>query len=202
MKAYICGEIPLEAQLNEQQYWQQISQGDKKAFEQLFNTYYQSLCNYACSMLKDIDEAEEVVQNTFFNIWNKREALQISSSVKSYVYRAVHNDCLNKIKHGKVRAVYAADYKSSMGGGFDDSAKVLESKELGRQINDAISSLPEQCGIVFKLSRFENLKYSEIAQHLDISVKTVENHMGKALKILRGQLKDYLPLVTWLFFIN
>ena len=192
----------MEAQLNEQQYWQQISHGDKKAFEQMFNTYYQSLCNYACSMLKDIDEAEEVVQNTFFNIWNKREALQISSSFKSYVYRAVHNDCLNKIKHGKVKAVYAADYKSSMGGGFDDSAKVLESKELNRQINDAISSLPEQCGIVFKLSRFENLKYSEIAEHLDISVKTVENHMGKALKILRGHLKDYLPLVTWLFFIN
>ncbi|PBQ34937.1 RNA polymerase sigma-70 factor [Sphingobacteriaceae bacterium] len=168
----------------------------------MFNTYYQSLCNYACSMLKDIDEAEEVVQNTFFNIWNKREALQISSSFKSYVYRAVHNDCLNKIKHGKVKAVYAADYKSSMGGGFDDSAKVLESKELGKQIHEAISSLPEQCGIVFKLSRFENLKYSEIAEHLDISVKTVENHMGKALKILRGHLKDYLPLVTWLFFIN
>lgn len=192
----------MEVQLNEQQYWQQISQGDKKAFEQMFNTHYQSLCNYACSMLKDIDEAEEVVQNTFFNIWNKREVLQVSTSVKSYVYRAVHNDCLNKIKHSKVKAVYAADYKSSMGSGFDDSAKVLESKELGKKINDAISSLPEQCGIVFKLSRFENLKYSEIADHLDISVKTVENHMGKALKILRGHLKDYLPFITWLFFIN
>jgi len=189
-------------QLSEQEYWQQVSQGDKKAFEQLFNTYYQSLCNYARSMLKDIDEAEEVVQNTFFNIWNKREVLQISSSFKSYAYRAVHNDCLNKIKHGKVRTVYAADYKSTMAGGFDDSGRVLEAKELGKHINNAIASLPEQCGNVFKLSRFENLKYSEIAEQLDISVKTVENHMGKALKILRVQLKDYLPLLAWLFFIN
>jgi RNA polymerase sigma-70 factor (family 1) len=189
-------------QLTEQQYWQLISEGDKKAYERVFKTYYQSLCNYACSLLKDIDEAEEVVQNVFFNIWNKREELQISTSIKSYVYRAVHNDCLNKIKHGKVRRMYAEDYKSSMGGGFQDSAKVLEAKELGKQINEAIATLPEQCGLVFKLSRFENLKYSEIAEHLDISVKTVENHMGKALKILRVQLKDYLPLVAWIFFVN
>lgn len=168
----------------------------------MFNTYYQSLCNYACSMLKDIDEAEEVVQNAFFNIWQKREALQITTSFKSYVYRAIHNDCLNKIKHGKVRAVYAADYKSSMSGGAVDSAQALDAKELGKRINEAIASLPEQCGHVFRLSRFENLKYSEIATQLDISVKTVENHMGKALKLLRGQLKDFLPLLTWLFFTN
>jgi RNA polymerase sigma-70 factor (family 1) len=189
-------------QLNEQQYWQLISQGDKKVYEELFKAYYQPLCNYACSMLKDIDEAEEVVQTIFFNIWNKRESLQISTSVKSYVYRAVHNDCLNKIKHGKVRAVYAEDYKSTMSGGSSNSEKLLEAKELNRQINEAIAGLPEQCGLVFKLSRFENLKYSEIAEQLEISVKTVENHMGKALKILRVQLKDYLPLVIWLFFIH
>ena len=189
-------------QLSEQQYWQLISKGDKKAYEHVFRTYYQSLCNYACSLIKDMDEAEEVAQNVFFNIWNKREALQISTSIKSYLYRAVHNDCLNKIKHGKVRTIYAEDYKSSMGGGFEDSSKILDGKELNKQINEAIDSLPEQCGNVFRLSRFENLKYSEIAEQLEISVKTVENHMGKALKILRERLKDYLPLVMWLFFMN
>jgi RNA polymerase sigma-70 factor (family 1) len=202
LKDYLCGENPKRVELSEQQYWQLISEGDKKAYEHVFHTYYQSLCNYACSMLKDIDEAEEVVQNVFFNIWSKRESLQINTSIKSYVYRAVHNDSLNKIKHGKVRAVYAEDYKSSMSGGFEDSAKLLDAKELGKQINAAIAGLPEQCGNVFRLSRFENLKYSEIAEQLNISVKTVENHMGKALKILRGELKDYLPLVMWLFFAN
>ncbi|WP_317896757.1 RNA polymerase sigma-70 factor [Aurantibacillus circumpalustris] len=195
-------KIRKKVQLNEQEYWQNVSRGDKKAFEQLFNTHYQPLCNYAYSLLKDIDEAEEVVQNTFFNVWSKRETLQITTSFKSYIYRAVHNDSLNKIKHGKVKASYATDYKSSMSGGFDSSSQILEAKELGKQINEAIASLPEQCGNVFKLSRFENLKYSEIAEQLEISVKTVENHMGKALKILRSQLKDYLPLVAWLFFIN
>lgn len=186
-------------QLSEQQYWQLISNGDKSAFEHVFKTYYQPLCNYACTLIKDLDEAEEVVQNTFFNIWNKRTALQITSSLKSYLYRAVHNDCLNKLKHGKVRVMYAEDYKSSMAGGFHSSSQLLDGKELNVQINEAINALPEQCGLVFKLSRFEELKYSEIATHLNISVKTVENHMGKALKILREKLKDYLPLVLWLF---
>ncbi len=189
-------------QQNEQPYWQLISQGDKKAYEQVFRSYYQALCNYASSLLKDMDEAEEVAQNVFYNIWNKRETLQVNASIKAYLYRAVHNDCLNKIKHRKVKTVYAEDYKSSMTGGFDDSSKLLDAKELNKLINGAIDSLPEQCGLVFKLSRFEHLKYSEIAEQLQISVKTVENHMGKALKILREKLKDYLPLVMWLFFIN
>jgi RNA polymerase sigma-70 factor (family 1) len=189
-------------ELSEQQYWQLISEGDKNAFEQLFKTYYTPLCNYACSLIKDIDESEEVVQNMFYNIWNKREALQINNSVKSYLYRAVHNDCLNKIKHGKIKSVYAEDYKKSADASFEDASKTLQAKELGKQINEAIASLPEQCGIVFKLSRFENLKYTEIAEHLNISVKTVENHMGKALKIMRERLKDHLHLLIWLLFIN
>ncbi|MES2680947.1 MAG: RNA polymerase sigma-70 factor [Bacteroidota bacterium] len=188
-------------QLSDQQYWQLISKGDKSAFEQAFRAYYQSLCNYAVPLIKDKDEAEEVVQNVFFNIWSKREALQINSSLKSYLYRAVHNDCLNKLKHVKVKTLYAEDYKKSAGA-FNSATDTLEAKELGVKINKAIDSLPEQCGNVFRLSRFENLKYAEIASQLDISVKTVENHMGKALKILREQLKDYLPVLFWLLFIR
>ncbi|MBA2611974.1 MAG: RNA polymerase sigma-70 factor [Bacteroidetes bacterium] len=186
-------------QLNEQQYWQLISEGDKNVFENVFRTYYQPLCNYACSVIKDIDESEEVVQNLFYNICAKRETIQVTGSLKSYLYRAVHNDCLNKIKHIKVRTQYADDYKNNMNGSFDDASKTLQAKELGKQINEALDALPEQCGIVFKLSRFENLKYSEIAEQLNISVKTVENHMGKALKILREKLKDHLPAVFWLY---
>ncbi|MEO6304779.1 MAG: RNA polymerase sigma-70 factor [Bacteroidia bacterium] len=188
--------------LSEQQYWQLISKGDKSVFETVFKTYYQSLCNYACSIIKDTDESEEVVQNIFYNIWNKREQLEISGPIRSYLYRAVHNDCLNKLKHAKVKTMYAEDYKKSADGSFDDASKVLQAKELGAQINAAIESLPEQCGKVFKLSRFENLKYAEIAEQLNISVKTVEVHMGKALKILREKLKEHLPVLIWLLFIH
>jgi RNA polymerase sigma-70 factor (family 1) len=188
-------------QLTEQEYWQLISEGDKSAFEQVFKAWYQPLCNYACSLMKDMDEAEEVVQNVFFNIWNKRESLAINMSIKSYLYRAVHNDCLNKIKHSKVRTLYAEDYKSRNSGGFEDSMGLIDAKELNKRINEAIESLPEQCGIVFRLSRFDHLKYSEIAEQLEISVKTVENHMGKALRILRESLKEYLPVGLLLFFL-
>lgn len=188
-------------QLSEQQYWQLISEGDKAAFEQVFRQYYQPLCRHALPLIKDLDEAEEVVQQVFFNIWNKRGELQVSSSIKSYLYRAVHNDCLNRLKHGKIKSLYAEDYKKSQGGSADDASKTLQAKELGRHIQEALNQLPEQCGHVFRLSRFENLKYAEIAQELGISVKTVENHMGKALKLMREQLKDYLPALLWLLGI-
>ncbi len=188
-------------QLDDQQYWHLINKGDKSAFEQAFRTYYQPLCSYAVPLIKDKDEAEEVVQNVFYNIWSKREALQINTSFKSYLYRSVHNDCLNRLKHVKVKAGYAEDYKATARHS-DGAADTLVAKELGLKIESAINALPEQCGHVFRLSRFGNLKYQEIAAQLDISVKTVENHMGKALKLLREQLKDYLPLVCWLFFSN
>lgn len=192
----------LKVEYSGPEYWQRIQNGDKPAFEEVFRTYYQALCNYACATVKDMDDAEEVVQNTFFNIWNKKEELEVRTSIKSYLYRAVHNECLNRIKHSKVRRLYAEDQKAFMAGGYEDSSKQLHGKELGALINRAIDSLPEQCGNVFRLSRFENMKYQEIADHLGISVKTVENHMGKALKLLRDQLKDYLPLLLFVFNID
>ena len=186
----------------EQENWQEIKEGNEKAFEMVFRQFYALLCNYTCSILKDKDEAEEVVQNLFFNLWNKREKLEITTSLKAYLYRAAHNDCLNRIKHGKVKTVYAEDYKSVAGNAYDDSSKMLDAKELNKKINTSIDELPEQCGIVFRLSRFENLKYNEIVIQLNISVKTVENHMGKALKLLREKLKDYLPLLLWLILFD
>ncbi|MDZ4665986.1 MAG: RNA polymerase sigma-70 factor [Bacteroidota bacterium] len=201
MLNHIFAVNTLKVEFNGPEYWHKIQSGDKDVFENVFKTYYQVLCNYACSTVKDMDEAEEVVQNTFFNIWNKRDVLEVKN-LKAYLYRAVHNDCLNKIKHAKVRQVYAADYKATANVGYDDASQKLQGKELSSQINKAIDSLPEQCCNVFKLSRFEHMKYAEIAEYLGISVKTVENHMGKALKLLRVQLKDYLPLLIFLLNLN
>jgi len=189
-------------QPNEQEYWPLIHQGDKVAFEKVFRLYYQPLCNYAGPLLKDFDEAEEVVQNVFYTIWNKRETMEVHTSVKAYLYRAVHNDCLNKLKHRKVKQHYAEAYQYSASVAEGHGANSLLTKELGQKIEQAIESLPEQCGQVFKLSRFEQLKYSEIAEQMGLSVKTVENHMGRALKLLREKLKDYLPLVMWLLYLN
>jgi len=187
-------------QLSGPDSWQRIQQGDQGAFEEAFRTWYRQLCLYALPIIRDKDEAEEVVQNVFYTIWAKRESLQVSGQLKSYLYRAVHNECLNKIKHEKVKAGYAADYKASNISPSTSSISI-ENKELGKEIMNALDSLPEQCGIVFRMNRFEDKKYAEIATELNISIKTVETHMGKALKILRGKLGEYLHLILCLLTI-
>lgn len=184
-------------EINGQNNWEPISRGDKQVFEQVFKSHYALLCRYAKSLINDIDEAEEVVQNTFYIIWSKRETLEITGSLKAYLYRAVHNDCLNKLKHLQIRKIHADDYKHRNANSHEDGEKLLRAKELRIKIEQAILALPEQCGKVFRLNRFEELKYQEIAEQLNISVKTVESHMGKALKHMREQLKDYLPGLVW-----
>jgi RNA polymerase sigma-70 factor (ECF subfamily) len=181
--------------LLERQVLTSLERGNESAIEMLFKTYYQPLCQYAYSFLRDKDEAEEVVQSAFINIWDRRERLSIESSVKSYLYRAVRNSCLNVIKHQKVKKEHEAHEKAMGEPVYEGATQGVVASELERRISGAMKELPEQCRLVFQLSRFEELKYSEIADQLNISVKTVENHMGKALRIMREQLKDYLPLI-------
>lgn len=173
-----------------------IRAGDLNAFEMMFKTYYQPLCRYANSYLSDPEEAEEIVQNAFIGIWEKRSSIEINTSLKAYLYRAIRNASLNNIKHQKVKQAYAAMAVSNEEKTIEASDQSVIREELEDRINTALDVLPEQCRLVFKLSRFEELKYQEIADQLGISIKTVENQMGKALKIMREQLRDYLPLIA------
>ncbi len=177
-----------------------MHQGDREAFGEVFKTYYERLCNYANSFLNTMDEAEEMVQGTFLTLWEKREVIEIQSSVKSYLYQAVHNQSLNRIKHFKVRQMYAGHVLNTVSESVDSGNERVIANELEIKINEAVSALPDQCRRVFQLSRFENLTYEEISGQLKISVKTVENHMGKALRLMRESLKEYLPLLIWLLF--
>jgi len=179
-----------------------LRQGNEQVFETIFRTYYERLCNYANTILNDMDEAEEMVQGAFLTVWEKHDTLEIHTSVKSYLYRAVHNSCLNRVKHYKVRKTYGDSVKNQTELLHDDASQDLIGSELDAIVANAIDSLPDQCKLVFKLSRFENLTYAEIAEQLGISVKTVENHMVKALKVLREKLKDYLPVLIWLLFMR
>lgn len=163
-----------------------------------FKTHYQSLCNYAYSFLQDRDEAEEIVQTAFASFWEKREAIEINVSPKSYLYSMVRNACLNMIKHEKIKQRHAGEELAVAERVHDGVSQHVIAGELEGRIRDAIETLPEQCRLIFKLSRFEELKYAEIADQLNISIKTVENQMGKALKIMREQLKEYLPLILML----
>lgn len=190
--------------LPEQQQIEALVAGDITSFEMIFRTYYQPLCNYAYTFLQDKEGAEEIVQSTFLNVWEKKDTLSIRTGVKPYLYAMVRNACLNVIKHEKIKQKHAVEELAIGVHSYDSVSHTVAGSELELKIHEAMEKLPEQCRLVFKLSRFEELKYSEIAEQLNISIKTVENHMGKALKIMREQLRDYLPLLIVLMngFLN
>ena len=163
----------------------------------VFRDYYKPLVRYGNTYLKDSDEAEDIVQQVFVSLWEKRDQLDIHTSIRSILYKSVQNACLNKIKHLKVRTSYAEELKATAV--YTDSSDSVQATELNERIQLAMENMPEQCSRIFKMSRFEQLRYQEIADQLGLSVKTIENQMGKALKIVREELKDYLPLLI-LFF--
>jgi RNA polymerase sigma-70 factor (ECF subfamily) len=178
-------------ELSDEKELESIRAGDETAFEVVFKRYYQTLCNYAYTYLPDREEAEEVVQSAFLVLWERRGS-GIHSSVKAYLFSMVRNSSLNAIKHKKVRQKHAEEQLATHPGAAESVAHTVISNELEERIAKALQKLPEQCRLIFKMNRFEELKYAEIASELNISVKTVENQIGKALKIMRDQLRDYL----------
>ncbi|HTM98643.1 MAG TPA: RNA polymerase sigma-70 factor [Pedobacter sp.] len=164
-------------------------------FESLFKLHYKALLAYAAVILKDEDDAEEIVQQLFLRFWEKREQLNVQTSLKAYLYKCVYHDSLNYLKHQKVKSKYQDYTQHSMETTHHTAVDRLELTELQQQINLALNELPEQCRTIFQMSRFEELKYREIADQLGLSIKTIENQMGKALRIMRIKLADFLILV-------
>lgn len=173
-----------------------LRRGDERTFERLFRSLYASLCGYAYTFLKDDADGEEVVQTVFLILWEKRGTLDITVSLKAYLYRAVHNQCLNRLKHLRIREGHAELVLATTEPGYDSATAQLIGTELEVRVEAAIAQLPAQCQLIFRMSRFEELRYQEIADELNLSVKTIENQIGKALKILRVELADYLPTLT------
>lgn len=177
-----------------------LAQRDESTFEQVFKTHFKRLHAYAFTILRDEAEAEEMVQQVFFKLWERNENLSLTGSISAYLYRAVHNESLNYIKHQKVRSNHQLHVAYSMKNEVEHPAKKVLAGELEKKIHAALNELPEQCRTIFQMSRFDELKYREIADKLGISVKTVENQMGKALKLMRTKLVDFLTYI--LLFIN
>jgi RNA polymerase sigma-70 factor (ECF subfamily) len=167
-----------------------IRQGDIKQFEALFRSSYVSLVKYARTLIKDQDSAEEVVQDFFFRFWQNKEKTQIESSLNGYLFRSVHNGCLHYIEHQKVVERYVREISSGQTARIESPSDVLQYKELQAKIARTIERLPERCGQIFCMNRFEGMKYSEIAEKLSLSVKTVEANMGRALKEFRKVLAE------------
>jgi RNA polymerase sigma-70 factor, ECF subfamily len=178
-----------------------LANREAAAFEQVFKTHFKNLHAYAFTMLKNEMEAEEAVQQVFLKLWERSGQLNITGSVPAYLYRAVHNQCLNQLKHEKIKARHQLYVAHSTKQEFSHTGGKMMSKELESRFLSALAELPEQCRTIFQLSRFEDKKYRDIAETLDISVKTVENQMGKALKLMRLKLAEFLLLLFIIFNI-
>lgn len=174
--------------------------GDRADFENLFRTNYSTLCGYANTFLRDPDASEEVVQEVMLKIWVNRDSIRITTSVRSYLFRAVRNGCMNVVKHIGVREEYKTWNEARIAEPERSQEDHLIASELEIKIREAIDRLPFERRKIFIHSRYDNLTYAEIAEKLGISVKTVENQMTKALKTLREELSEYLPWLTLFFF--
>jgi RNA polymerase sigma-70 factor (ECF subfamily) len=160
---------------------------NEQAFEKLFTDWFGGLHAYAFSLLKDDQEAEEVVQTVFCRLWERRERLPAASSPKAYLYGCVYHACVDQLRRRKTERV-----RSHPTGPAGDAAGPLELAELQNRFEQVVAGLPDQCRHIYQLSRFGELRYRDIAEQLGISVKTVEAQMSKALKRLREELADYL----------
>ena len=177
---------------------EQIKNGDKNAFETIFKTYYSHLCAYANKFVADIDDSEEIVQEIFFQLWQKRDEINILTSFKSYLFRSVHNSCLNYIKHKNIQQKHIEHTLYEQKDNSIEFTDSIETSELQNKIRMTIDKLPTERKKIFLMIRFDNLKYAEVAEKLNISIKTVENQMGSALKFMRNELKEYLPILILL----
>ena len=165
-----------------------LQEGGMASFQEVFELHFENLCSYACTILRDMDEAEDVVQNVFLKMWEKRDSLLITHSVRSYLFRAVHHQCLNQLDHRVIRQRHQ-DH-SLREHGADTQPPEVFPEELEARVRAAIDGLPEQCRKIFVMSRYDELRYAKIAEVLGISVNTVENQISKALRVLRDVLKD------------
>lgn len=177
-------------QKEEKQLFAELCSNNEKAFEKLFHRYYAHLCVFASRILMDNESAEEIVQDFFVKVWEKRHQLSIDSSVKNYFYRSIKNLCLNLIQHNKTKLRHAKSVLSEAKNTQLNNDGFFEI-DLAEKIQESILSLPEKRQRIFRMSREEGLKYREIAEKLNISIKTVEAQMSLAISSLKDKLKKY-----------
>lgn len=175
-----------------------VQHGDLKAFDTLFRRYYPMLCAYGHRFV-ELEDAEEIVEDSLLWIWENRETLVIESSLNSYLFKMVYRRTLNKLAH--IDATQRADTRF-----YEEMQEMLQDtdyyqvEELTRRIEEAIAALPESYREAFVMHRFRDMSYKEIAETLGVSPKTIDYRIQQALKQLRTDLKDYLPLLLPLLF--
>ena len=174
-----------------------LKKGNEKSFELIFKTYYSRLCTYAFNYTKQLEVAEDIVKDTFLNIWNKKEKLNIKSTLSGYLFRSVHNSCINYLKREKRKNTTLSfddlsniDLKLKQPISTDYPLANILVKEMEAQIYEQIEKLPKQCREIFVLSRFEDLPHKKIAEKLNISENTVKVQIYRALIKLRKSIQS------------
>jgi len=178
-----------------------LEAGDLRAFEMLYNKQYKSLCHFAQRFVFDLDTARGIVQEVFVHIWEKKASIPDKISLETYLYTSVRNKCLDYLKHLKIKREYEKmrireirEFDNTTNNAIDFPLDGLITTELDEAIKTSIENLPEKCREVFELSRLDGLKYREIAEELNISVKTVETQMSRAINALKKELSGFLKL--------
>jgi RNA polymerase sigma-70 factor (ECF subfamily) len=168
---------------------------DKSAFSTVFTAYYKDLVMFASRFTHDLNNAEEIVQDTFVRLWEEHESLKVSTSLKSYLLKMVQNKCIDWYRHKKIMQTHN-DFVKEGSPQFDyDTDSYILHSEMQEQIEAALKMLPEAISEVFRMSRYKGLKYHEIADLLGVSVRTIEVRIGKALHMLRDHLKEYFFII-------
>lgn len=178
----------------------EVKNNNRNAYEALFRQLYAPLVRFAKEIVKDTDAAEDLVQEVFVKIWEKRHQIQIETGIKPYLYMAVKNQCLNSLRVEQRNTFLSDDLGDDLRVSNNTTDQETNTIHLKQHITEAIEKLPPRCALIFKMSRFEEKTYQEIADALELSVKTIENQMGKALQLLRVHLSAYLNVA--LLFIG
>lgn len=168
-----------------------IRSGDEVAFQKLFMRYCQPLINFARRYVQDTPTAENLVQDVFLKIWANRARLNPALSIKTYLYTAVKNQALRQLRHSDVEH-RSIENLMALTAPAKTPEDEWDEKEIAESVHQAIAELPEKCRIIFSMNRFDNLTYAEIAKVLNLSIKTVETQMGRALKFLRKRLIQFI----------
>jgi RNA polymerase sigma-70 factor, ECF subfamily len=195
MNGLFCGQVLTYGMTYDQTHslFSRLKADDRHALQEIFEQNYGKVCGAMQRLIKDQTVIEDLAQEVFVRFWQKRHQIEIATSLEAYLRRMAVNEALAHLRSRKVFTEEIDDHahqiRSSSSG--DGEARVI-GQEMEKNIRAAIDELPPKCRAVFQLSRFEELSYQEIADRLDISIKTVENQMGKALKTLRESLQQYL----------
>ncbi len=176
---------------------------DKAAFELLFRSDFKGLTHFAQKYVKDFETAKEITQEAFISLWEKRESIDLSKPVKSYLTTSIYNKSLNYLRDNKKfnRDILTFENLYPLAD-HDRGGDKLVAAELDKKIKESIQELPEKCREIFILNRYQNLKYQQVADKLQISVKTVETQMSKALQHMRIKLADYIKIIIILLGIG